>query len=94
MLCSDRELPEILVEVARLGARLLLQAALEAEVTAFLGRDRYQRAAASGEWVAASFVMAEAGLILLVQAPGGRVTVRASAASSRCRKRSWTDRLR
>ena len=32
-------------EVARLGARLLLQAALEAEVTEFLGRDRYQRAA-------------------------------------------------
>jgi putative transposase len=31
--------------VARLGAQLLLQAALEAEVTEFLGRDRYQRAA-------------------------------------------------
>jgi transposase-like protein len=43
---SDRELSEILEEVARLGAQLLLQAALEAEVTEFLGRDRYQRAAA------------------------------------------------
>jgi putative transposase len=32
-------------QVARLGAQLLLQAALEAEVTAFLGRDRYARAA-------------------------------------------------
>lgn len=32
-------------QVAVLGARLLLQAAIEAEVTAFLGRDRYQRAA-------------------------------------------------
>ena len=31
---------------ARLGAQLLMQAALEAEVTEFLGRDRYQRAAA------------------------------------------------
>jgi transposase-like protein len=34
-----------LEEVARLGAQLLMQAALEAEVTEFLGRDRYQRAA-------------------------------------------------
>jgi transposase-like protein len=32
--------------VARLGAQLLMQAALEAEITEFLGRDRYQRAAA------------------------------------------------
>ncbi|CPX30294.1 transposase%2C mutator type [Mycobacteroides abscessus] len=32
---------------AVLGARLLLQAAIEAEVTAFLGRDRYERAAGS-----------------------------------------------
>jgi putative transposase len=42
----DRPLPEILEEVARLGAQLLMQAALEAEVTEFLGRDRYQRAVA------------------------------------------------
>jgi putative transposase len=35
-----------LEEVARLGAQLLMQAALEAEVTEFLGRDRYQRAGA------------------------------------------------
>jgi putative transposase len=33
-----RDLGEVLEEVARLGARLLLQTALEAEVTAFLGR--------------------------------------------------------
>jgi putative transposase len=38
-------LPDILEEVARLGAQLLMQAALEAEVTEFLGRERYQRAA-------------------------------------------------
>jgi hypothetical protein len=42
---EDRPLPEILEEVARLGAQLLMQAALEAEVTEFLGRDRYARAA-------------------------------------------------
>src|SRR5256714_7629491 len=42
---SGRPLPEILEEVARLGAQLLMQAALEAEVTEFLGRDRYARAA-------------------------------------------------
>lgn len=47
LFASDRELPEILEEVARLGAQLLMQAALEAELTAFLGRDRYQRAAAT-----------------------------------------------
>ena len=41
---GDRPLPEILEEVARLGAQLLMQAALEAEVTEFLGRDRYARA--------------------------------------------------
>jgi putative transposase len=47
LFASDRELPEILEEVARLGAQLLMQAALEAEVTDFLGRERYQRAAAA-----------------------------------------------
>jgi putative transposase len=36
-------------QVARLGAQLLLQAALEAEVSTFLGRDRYQRAAATDD---------------------------------------------
>jgi transposase-like protein len=45
LFASNRELPEILEDVARLGAQLLMQAALEAEVTEFLGRDRYARAA-------------------------------------------------
>ena len=45
LFARDRPLPEILEEVARLGAQLLMQAALEAEVTEFLGRDRYARAA-------------------------------------------------
>jgi putative transposase len=49
LFARDRPLPEILEEVARLGAQLLMQAALEAEVTEFLGRDRYQRAAACQE---------------------------------------------
>ena len=43
LFARDLPLPEILEEVARLGAQLLMQAALEAEVTEFLGRDRYQR---------------------------------------------------
>jgi putative transposase len=38
---SDRELGEVLEEVARLGVRLLMQTAIEAEVTEFLGRERY-----------------------------------------------------
>jgi transposase-like protein len=46
LFAADRPLPEILEEVARLGAQLLMQAALEAEVAEFLRRDRYQRAAA------------------------------------------------
>jgi putative transposase len=46
LFASGRQLPEILEDVARLGAQLLMQAALEAEITEFLGRDRYQRAAA------------------------------------------------
>ena len=38
LFASGRQLPEILEEVARLGAQLLMQAALEAEITEFLGR--------------------------------------------------------
>jgi putative transposase len=44
LFAAGRPLPEILEEVTRLGAQLLMQAALEAEVSEFLGRDRYQRA--------------------------------------------------
>src|SRR5256884_85716 len=49
LFAQDKQLPEILEDVARLGARLLMQAALEAEITECLGRGRYQRAAASGD---------------------------------------------
>ena len=41
---GSRELVEIVEDVARLGAQLIIQTAVEAEVTAFLGRARYQRA--------------------------------------------------
>lgn len=41
---SDRDLVDVLEEVGRLGVRLLMQTAVEAEVTEFLGRDRYVRA--------------------------------------------------
>ncbi|GGL42214.1 IS256 family transposase [Planomonospora parontospora subsp. antibiotica] len=46
---DGRDLVEILEDVARLGARLIIQTAVEAEVEAFLGRARYQRTAAVGE---------------------------------------------
>jgi putative transposase len=49
LFASGKPIQEILEDVARLGAQLLMQAALEAEVTEFLGRDRYQRAAASAD---------------------------------------------
>lgn len=45
LFAEGRELPEIIEELARLGAQLLMQAALEAEVSEFLGRERYQRVA-------------------------------------------------
>lgn len=41
MFGSERELGEVLEEVALLGVRLLMQTAIEAEVTEFLGRQRY-----------------------------------------------------
>jgi putative transposase len=43
LFASDRDMAEVLEDVARLGARLILQTALEAEVTEFLGRARYAR---------------------------------------------------
>jgi transposase-like protein len=43
LFASDQELGQVLEEVARLSVRLVMQAALEAEVTEFLGRDRYVR---------------------------------------------------
>src|SRR5680860_946683 len=41
---GSRELSEVIEDVARLGARLIIQTAVEAEVEVFLGRARYQRA--------------------------------------------------
>ncbi|EID11353.1 transposase, mutator type, partial [Mycobacterium xenopi RIVM700367] len=41
MFAGGEDLAGAIEEVARLGARLLLQTAIEAEVSAFLGRDRY-----------------------------------------------------
>jgi len=49
LFASGKQLPEILEDVARLGAQLLMQAALEAEITEFLGRDRYQRITACAD---------------------------------------------
>ena len=40
---GERELGEVIEDVARLGARLIIQTALEAEVEVFLGRARYRR---------------------------------------------------
>src|SRR2546429_7731708 len=39
------DLATAIEQVARIGARLLLQTAIEAEATGFLGRERYARAA-------------------------------------------------
>jgi transposase-like protein len=42
---GSRELVGMIEDVARLGAQLIIQTAVEAEVTEFLGRARYERAA-------------------------------------------------
>ena len=43
LFASQQDLGQVLEEVARLSVRLVVQAALEAEVSEFLGRDRYAR---------------------------------------------------
>lgn len=43
LFAAERPLGEIMEEVARLGVRLVMQVAIEAEVTEFLGRERYAR---------------------------------------------------
>jgi transposase-like protein len=43
LFASEQELGQVLEEVARLSVRLVVQAAVEAEVSEFLGRDRYAR---------------------------------------------------
>jgi putative transposase len=43
LFASQQDLGQVLEQVARLSVRLVMQAALEAEVTEFLGRDRYVR---------------------------------------------------
>lgn len=40
---GSRDIGEVIEDVARLGARLIIQTAVEAEVEVFLGRARYQR---------------------------------------------------
>lgn len=49
LFAADVDLGAVLEQVGRLGARLLLQTAVEAEVDEFLGRARYQRAATAKE---------------------------------------------
>jgi len=51
---GDRDLAEVLEDVARLGARLIIQTAVEAEVSEFLGRARYQRRTEVSEAAAGS----------------------------------------
>jgi putative transposase len=43
LFASQQDLSQVLGEVARLSVRLVMQAAVEAEVSEFLGRERYAR---------------------------------------------------
>ncbi len=47
LFAGEVELGQVLEQVARLGARLIIQTAVEAEVEEFLGRAHYQRAASA-----------------------------------------------
>lgn len=58
LFASGRDLVEVIEDIARLGARLIIQTALEAEVDAFLGRARYQRTTSVGDEDAAWLVRA------------------------------------
>lgn len=44
-----RERGEVIEDITRLGPRLIIQTAVEAEAEVFLGRARYQRAAGAAE---------------------------------------------
>jgi len=52
LFASEQPLAEILEQVARLNIRLVLQTAVEAEVSVFLGRDHYQRDRTRGRAIA------------------------------------------
>ena len=43
LFASEQDLGQVLEQVARLSVRLVIQAALETEVTEFLGHERYVR---------------------------------------------------
>jgi hypothetical protein len=48
---GQRELGEVIEDAAQLGARLIIQTALEAEVEVFLGRARASRHIRSRAWL-------------------------------------------
>ena len=76
---GGEDLAGAIEQVAVLGARLLLQAAIEAEVTAYLGRDRYERTASCEDARAGmrngycpTTVKTTAGPVTLAAAEGAR----------------------
>ena len=77
---GGEDLAGAIEEVARLGARLLLQTAIQAEVSAFLGRERYERAAASDD---ARVGMRNGYCPTTIKTTAGPVTESRSRASSR-----------
>ncbi len=92
LLAQDEPLPEILEQIARLGAQLLMQAALEADITEFLGRERHQRAAACEDARPAPVtgtrevtVKTTAGPVILARPKLRATTARPGQASSRAR---------
>lgn len=76
LFAADRDMAEVLEDVARLGARLILQTALEAEGTEFLGRDRYDRGdrarAGSRNGYASTTVKTTAGPVTLERGEAAR----------------------
>jgi putative transposase len=52
LFASEQDLAQVLEQVARLSVRLVMQAAVEAEVSEFLGRERYARVIVSASGIA------------------------------------------
>ena len=84
VIAGGEDLAGAIEQVAVIGARLLLQTAIEAEVTAFLGRDRYERAE-NGEEVRAG--MRNGYCATTVKTTAGAVTLR------RAKVRGTTERF-
>jgi putative transposase len=97
LFASEQDLGQVLEEVARLSVRLVIQAALEAEVTEFLGCDRDRAGYRNGhgeltvKTTAGPVVLARPKLRGTTQPFASRLLARACRAPTRWRR--WRCRV-